>query len=334
MCRKQSSLALVYALLLPLVLAWGCAGQVGGAVIEGAFNAIKKTFLGVATSNYGDTYRDDFDKVLTALTSVAKQRVTSAVEEPAKPADGGSSANAGGNAAPPSPGTTGTTDSTSTTSTTSPAPAAPAQPASGALPALAVEFVLLKEGVVDGRSVPEPVADGDVLYDRFGTHGEGDNVKFRLRAATPCFVYVLSIDSTGWARPLFPSTYTAQQNPLPANTTIEVPPGENWATLDSWRGVEHVYVLASRTQRVDLESALTTLAANVRDVDPARVLEMKAKVALVAEAAPMKRGWGEARPSQFAGVKSSQGATFEVDSKIYQAKGPDDLVITRWFRHQ
>ena len=39
--------------LLPLavlLLAVGCSAKMGGIVIESAFNAIKKTFLGVATS--------------------------------------------------------------------------------------------------------------------------------------------------------------------------------------------------------------------------------------------------------------------------------------------
>ncbi|MBK7877133.1 MAG: DUF4384 domain-containing protein [Planctomycetes bacterium] len=317
-------------LVLLLLVALGCAGQVGGAMLDSAFSVIKKTFLGAATANYGDGYRDEFDKVLSALTDVAKGKVSKLGEDPAPAASSGAASSAASGSA--ASGSNASSDSgaasapVASTPPVAPAPAAPAP--------LELEFVLLKEEVVDGRSVPAPVADGDVLYDRFGTHGAGDNLKLRLRAGSACWVYAISIDSTGWARPLFPSTYTAQANPLPANTTVEVPPGRNWATLDSYRGVEHVYVLASRTQRVDLEQALAGLAANVRDVDPARVLEQRTKVELVASAAPISRGWDVARPSQFADVQSSQGATFSVDTQIFAAKAADELVITRWFRHQ
>lgn len=290
-------------------------------MLDGAFSAIKKTFLGAATANYGDGYRDEFDKVLSALTDVAKGKVAK-LSEDAPPAKSGASDSA------PVASSNGSEQSSSSGGSASSAPSQPA------VAPLELEFVLLKEEVIDGRPVPAPVADGDVLYDRFGTHGAGDNLKLRLRAGSACWVYAISIDSTGWARPLFPSTYTAQANPLPANTTVEVPPGRNWATLDSYRGVEHVYVLASRTQRVDLEQALAGLAANVRDVDPARVLEQRSKVELVASAAPISRGWDTARPSQFSDVQSSQGAAFSVDTQIFAAKAADELVITRWFRHQ
>jgi len=313
--RSRSALALSC-----LALA-ACASTLGPALLDGAFSAIKKTFLGVATENYGDGYREDFDKVLSALTDVAKDRVQGQAEEETSSGEPAADTSASSSASSGSESTAGSSGSGSAGG-------------ASAEPALALEFALLKEVVVDGRSVPTPVADGETIYDRFGANGEGDNLKLSFRAAGECWVYVLSIDSTGWMRPLFPSSYSGETNPVKPHTTYEVPPGNVWATLDSYRGVEHVYLVASRTQRTELEAALTQFAARVRDVDSRRVLESRPKVELVADAARLSRGWDTARPSRIEGVTNSSGASFAVDTQLFAARGAGELVLTRWFKHE
>ena len=295
----------VLAFALALALA-GCAAAAFSAIGDAMLGVARKTFLGVATKNYGDQYTDDFDKVLTAL---------------AKPSgDAGTSAGT-----PGSNGASGTNGSTSTD---------PAAGTTNASAPLELQVALMKEEIHDGRSIPVPVVDGETVYDRFGAHGAGDNLKISFRTNADAYVYVISIDGTGWAQPVFPSKYAGGGNPVRANQEHMIPEGSNWVPLDSYRGVEHLFFLASREQRPDLEQALTQLQSHVREEDPKRVQEQIDTMAEVAQAAPVTRGLGEARPSMVHDVESSSGEKFNVDAQIFASRGAGDVVMTRWFRHQ
>lgn len=282
----------------PLLLLAGCAAAGLGALADVALGAARKTFLGVATENYGEGYRDDFDKLLQSITKKDEAAAAAA------------------------------------------AAAASAQPASAPVyvppPApLEIEVALLREEIKDGRPIPVPVADGEVLYDRFGSHGEGDNLKINFRTNTDCYVYVIGIDGTGWAQPIFPSEYAGYTNPVKPNTMYTLPEGSTWIPLDSYRGVEHVYFLASRTPRPDLERALVEIAAHVRPEDSARAPADRPLLAQVTSEAPIARGFDKARVSSFADVQSSNGQDHTVPAQAFFAsRGEGDVVVTRWFRHE
>jgi hypothetical protein len=201
-------------------------------------------------------------------------------------------------------------------------------------PALALEVSVLKEEIVGGRSIPIPIQDGDILYDRYGSHGAGDNMKFMFRANAAAYVYVISIDGTGWIQPIFPGTYAGFANPVDPNRTYLFPEGSTWAPLDSYRGIEHLFFIASRTQRPDLEKSLAPFASRVRDVDPGRAEQGPIELAQVTTEAPVTRGFEAPRKSTVHDVPSSTGEPFRVDAQMFTNAGPGDIVVTRWFRHQ
>ncbi len=291
--------------LASTIVLTACAGTGLGVIADVALSAARKTFLGVATENYGEGYRDDFDKLLQSLTK--KDEAVAATTAPTDP-----------NAAAAAAGT-------------APAPAYVPPPP----PPLELEVAVLKEEVKDGRPIPVPVADGEVLYDRFGSHGQGDNLKIQFRTNAECYVYIIGIDGTGWAQPIFPSEYAGYTNPVKPNTMYTFPEGSTWIPLDSYRGVEHLYFLASRTPRPDLERALVEIAAHVRPEDGARAPEERPLLAKVEGSAPIARGFDKARPSSFTDVQSSNGQDHTVPAQAFFAsKGEGDVLVTRWFRHE
>jgi hypothetical protein len=281
----------------------GCAGMGLGALADVALNAARKTFLGVATENYGEGYRDDFDKLLTTLTKKEDAAAAAAAQAQTDSAAAAQAAAAPVYVPPPTP--------------------------------LELEVAVLREEIRDGRQIPVPVADGDVVHDRFGTHGLGDNLKINFRTNVDCYVYVIGIDGTGWAQPIFPSEYAGYINPVKPSTMYTFPEGNIWIPLDSYRGVEHLYFLASRTPRPDLERALVEIAAHVRPEDSQRAPGERPLLAQVESDAPIARGFDKARVSSFADVQSSNGQDHTVPAQAFFASKADgDVLVTRWFRHE
>ena len=329
-----------------------CALAQAGAI---GLDILRNTFDGVASKNYGDAYRDDADKLFHTMTKPAADGIaathadaskstapsnSSGASEPAPPSTASAAVTADATAAPASstaapassaaaPASGGTADSHVDAAR---APAAPAS--SEPAPALALEVSVLKETVEGGRSIPVPIQDGDVLYDRFGSHGAGDNIKFMFRANATAYVYVISIDGTGWIQPIFPGAYAGFTNPVEPNKTYLFPEGSTWAPLDSYRGVEHLYFIASRGPKPDLEKSLALFASRVRDVDASRAEQGPVELAQVTTEAPLSRGFEAPRKSAVHDVPSSAGETFKVDAQLFSGAGPGDIVVTRWFRHQ
>ena len=319
------------SLLLSIALAagtLGCAAGGASALIgtgKVVLDVLRKVFVGVAGENYGDPYKEDADNLFTVMAKSA--------EGSAAPPSAASAPTASAPETAPAPSAASGSSGAASPPAASSAPSAP--PTSS--DRLALEVGLLKQEIVGGRSIPTPVADGEILHDRYGAHGDGDDIKFMFRASSAAYVYVISIDSTGWIQPIFPGAYAGFTNPVEANKTYLFPEGSTWAPLDSYRGIEHLYFIASRTQRPDLEKALVAFASRVRTVDPSRAEEGKEGEALalarVESDAPVARGFDAPRKSVVAGVPSETGETFPVDAQIFAANGPGDIVVTRWFRH-
>jgi hypothetical protein len=288
------------------------------ALLESALGAAQKTFLNAADKNYGNTYHDDLDKLLK--TMVAKQEAPPAAAAPA-----------------PAPAATA-----EPTPAAGPAPVpTPAAAPVAALVPLELEVALLREHAIDGRVVLEPIMDGDTLHDEYGPGGVGDNFKLTFRANAECYVYLLSIDSTAMVQPVFPlyslsGAQTGQSNPVQAGRAYMIPEGAESIQLDSYRGIEHFYFLATRTRRTDLETQLPTFAAYKRADDPSRKKGERDEVAVAAvtEHAGLGRGIKSSRQGVVAGVQTSAGTTAPVSTQVFGAKGDGDILVTRWFRHE
>jgi hypothetical protein len=174
-----------------------------------------------------------------------------------------------------------------------------------------------------GRTTLAAVEDGAVLRDAASDPaGKGDRLRVTFRANQRCWVYVLAIDATAWAVPLFPNpNATGAVNPVLAGKAYVSPDGDVWLELDEFRGVEHVYFLASRVQRPDIEEQFARLAAQERPPGALAPVEDRAVTSR-----------GVRLTSKRTAIKTPQGA-LEATSFLGEA-GSGDLLVTRWFVHE
>jgi hypothetical protein len=136
------------------------------------------------------------------------------------------------------------------------------------------------------------------------------------------------VDGSAWAQGLFPTASTPFANPVKAGQQHVLPEGTNWFSLDQFKGIETVFVVASHAQRQDIEQILTTITG--RERNPAD------KPQAVSEPPIIPNGYAGARPgsSPFA-FHTSQNQQQELLPTTYFVKtAGEDLRITRWFRHQ
>jgi len=208
---------------------------------------------------------------------------------------------------------------------------APAASLSAQTRPLALDVSVMKEISRGGQEVPTPIADGAVLHDGGSDPQGGDNFKIQIRPAQDCYLYVISVDGTGWAQPLFPSAFSGVSNPVSAGQEIVIPGGSDWFYLDQYKGVETTWFLVSRTPRPDLEAQMRALAGRTRPAFPP-----DQQVASVKKPAVVERGIAGTRPSRVpASVVSSAGLTYSVTPTTFSADSVQaDLVLTRWFRHE
>lgn len=187
---------------------------------------------------------------------------------------------------------------------------------------------LLKEEVVDGRTTMVPIMNGMVLHDGDGDPNGGDNLKITFESASECYVYVLAIDGTGWATPIFPSDYE-HENPVTPNRQYQIPGGNEWFFLDQYRGVETIYFVASNAPRPDLDEHFANLAGMTRP----ELAEEEAEQ--ITEEFVWERGIGGRRQGKGAMVTGSDGQNYTFNpTSFMSAEGSTDLMITRWFSHQ
>ncbi|HEX9793293.1 MAG TPA: DUF4384 domain-containing protein [Planctomycetota bacterium] len=195
-------------------------------------------------------------------------------------------------------------------------------------PPISLDVAILRETVVDEQSIPTPIPNGTTLHDGGGDPNAGDNLKFSFEAGAPCYIYVISVDGSGWAQPIFPSPSSPGTNPVAAHRQFTIPEGNEWFFLDQYRGVETVYFMASYVPRKDIEDMMADLAGRTR---PA----LSRGVARVGEAAVVERGIGGTRAGKAASVAASDGSIHAFNpTSFFSEQGRGDMVITRWFRHE
>jgi len=193
---------------------------------------------------------------------------------------------------------------------------------------ISLDVLLVKKHLVNGVQSYLPIKDGDILLDGRGNPQAGDKFRVMFRANTDCYVYVIAVDGSAWAQGIFPSASSPFANPVKAGQQYLLPEGNNWFSLDQFKGVETIFVVASHERRPDIENILTTIGG--RERHPAE------QPLAVSVPAIIPNGFSGARAGSapFA-FNTSQTTQKQLLPTTYFVKtAGEDLRITRWFRHQ
>ena len=236
-----------------------------------------------------------------------------------------------GYAPPPAPGgedaVTTSAQAAATAPADPPAPAAAAAADSG--PPIALDVALLRKSGPAAEDVA-PVTDGDVLRPGDGAGG-GDRFRLYFRPNVDSHIYVVVVDATGWVQPIFPASFTGDAARVEGGNTTLLPDDTHWFGLDEHPGVYHLYFLASRHPRADLEEQLREFASKQR--------EPPAQSRSVEEAVVVEGGWVAERGDTLthrgavSEVRTRSGTAYEVTPDTYSFGVADaDFVLTRHFR--
>jgi hypothetical protein len=193
---------------------------------------------------------------------------------------------------------------------------------------ISLDALLVKKHLVNGVQSYLPIKDGDALFDGRGNPQAGDKFRVMFRANTNCYVYVIAVDGTAWAQGIFPSTSSPFANPVKAGQQHLLPEGNNWFSLDQFKGIETIFFVASHERRPDIEGILTTISG--RERHPSE------KPLAVSEPAIIPNGFSGTRPSAspFAFSTSQRTQQALLPTTYFVKTAGEDLRITRWFRHQ
>jgi hypothetical protein len=191
-----------------------------------------------------------------------------------------------------------------------------------------LDVVMMKKTIRNGATVMLPINDGDVLKDGRGNAKAGDKFRIMFRPHTNGYVYVVAIDGSGWAQGIFPPPTSPLANPVKAGQEYTLPEGNNWFSLDQYKGIETIFFVASQEKRADLEEILQSITGRERlaTENPQQVT----KVAMVPYGVGGARQ--SAKPFSLSG-RSGQDQTIMPTSYFAKAAG-EDLRLTRWFRHE
>ncbi len=87
----------------------------------------------------------------------------------------------------------------------------------------------------------------------------GDLFKIHIAPAASSFVYLILQDASDDTQLLFPDSFDLFGKASYAQSRYFIPEGDDWFTLDSAKGTERFYLVASSERLRTLESLLTTL---------------------------------------------------------------------------
>jgi len=184
---------------------------------------------------------------------------------------------------------------------------------------LNVMIDLVKEVYLNGRYRAVPVVDGDILTKQ-------DHYKIIFKSNRTCYLYVVQLDSTGRIDPLFPSQFTALNNPVKKNMLYEVPSDNKWFFLDSNTGTENIYFIASQTRRGDIEQMLQELQRRNSSLIQRQPISINNSTVLT-------RGIKGMWPGKTQNVSLMNGGQGAYTSTIIQSVQAD-FVMTRYFNHR
>lgn len=196
-----------------------------------------------------------------------------------------------------------------------------------AMAPIELDVALVKQVTTPDGTRVAAVQDGEVLHDGGGNPLAGDRFKVVFRTNCVCYVYVVSVDGSGWVQRVYPAPGSQGGNPVAANQEFAFPVGSQWLSLDQTKGIETYFFVASPGPRPDLEEALNRLEQHERPTG--------AIVAKVDEPAVIPAGFGAKGQGLQAMVTRDAEAPAYVVPISYQAGGPgEDVRVTRWFRHE
>ena len=193
---------------------------------------------------------------------------------------------------------------------------------------IGLDVVMVKKTIRNGAPVVLPIKDGDSLKDGRGNAAAGDKFRIMFRPNTDGYVYVIAIDGSGWAQGIFPPPTSPLANPVKTGEQYVLPEGNNWFSLDQYKGIETIFFVASQEKRQDIEEILQSITGRERPASerPQQVT----KVAMV------PYGVGGVRPSTNPfSLSGGSGQDHTIIPTSYLAqKAGQDLRLTRWFRHE
>jgi hypothetical protein len=230
---------------------------------------------------------------------------------------------------------------------------------------LALDVAILQK--TTGNNVI-PIEDGAILRDGRGDPRRGDQFKITFRANIGCFVYVVAADATGYVEPVFPHSDDAYINPVAAGVQYEIPrsASSSWYGLDDYRGIEQFFFIASRQPRSDIERILNDLLSRGAQRKPVNQTIAVTEPTVITSM-PITQGIpgkcnntrGIVRVSDcietrgIVRVESGQanlfqdlnaggnmsipignGRAYKYSPETFMTAGGNDLVFTRWFRHE
>lgn len=173
------------------------------------------------------------------------------------------------------------------------------------------------------------IEDGEVLRDGGNDPASGDLLKVQFKVNCACHVYVIGVDATGYVAQIYPDAEEGHSNPVAAGRDYLVPEGpEDWWGMDSFKGVEQVFFIASYTRREDIEQVLSRMANQPRNVS----LQSYQPVTEAAYA-PSTRGLVKVRKDPVS-VKTASGTQSFTPTLFASEETTGEVVVTRWFRHE
>ncbi len=110
----------------------------------------------------------------------------------------------------------------------------------------------------DAEARPQRLIDGATLR-------TGDGYRLYIEPSLPCYIYVFQMDSGGGLKRLYPfSTSDERDPPEPVQNAFWIPARNRWLQLDNVRGVEEIYVVATRVRREDVEDMFKRYTQTLR----------------------------------------------------------------------
>jgi hypothetical protein len=184
---------------------------------------------------------------------------------------------------------------------------------------LSIDFAMIRRSS-DGLSLIE---DGDTLRDGVNRPEEGDQFGIAFGVSEQVYVYITSVDATGWGQTLFPyPEVVGFDNPVRPGTQVFLP-GKSMYGLDDARGVETIFLLVSRAPREDLEQVLEPLRGKERNTFiGARGNSARVTIPLVGQ-----RGIGAVTASE------TRSGNLQLDRYIGKP-GENEIAFSRWFNHE
>ena len=189
--------------------------------------------------------------------------------------------------------------------------------------------VLVERAGKHGVDEPTIIHDGESLFGHPSDPSKGDKIKISFNANCDCYVYIVSIDSTGYVLQMFPDPQAGLTNPISQKNNYLIPEGNEWYGLDEYTGIEEIYILASKNRRLDLERIIKKLSAQKRYVGS------DYKPVHTAAVLPKTRSFVKVSSPKKSIVQSTSGASHAFSPTLFISNAKSaGLAITRWFVHQ